>query len=278
MNLEGGFVLKSNHNKAILLLHGLTGSPFEMRWLGGKLHKKGFDVYCPVLPGHCSTLKALKRTKWEHWYDESKKITKELMELYDQEVYTVGLCIGGMIGVLLGKEFSLKGSITLSPILFLDGWTIPKTVHLLPIVLNTPLKHFVYFKEKEPYGIKNEFVRKRVSKMLTKNSVAYDRYPGIIIKELLRLSRQFRKSLAAIQTPTLIIQSSKDDLTSMKSGETIYREISSPFKRLLMLHDSYHLITIDNEKGIVLKEILNFLSDYDTKKEIVRFADVAFGM
>ena len=39
-------------DKAILLIHGYTGSPREMLWLGTQLHKAGYTVSIPRLPGH----------------------------------------------------------------------------------------------------------------------------------------------------------------------------------------------------------------------------------
>ena len=55
-------------NHSVLLIHGLTGSPFEMKYLARKLNKAGFTVKGPCLEGHCTTLKNLSKTNWEDWY------------------------------------------------------------------------------------------------------------------------------------------------------------------------------------------------------------------
>ena len=44
------FYLQGSEEKGVLLVHGLTGTPSEMRFIGKQLHKMGFTVYAPTLP------------------------------------------------------------------------------------------------------------------------------------------------------------------------------------------------------------------------------------
>ncbi len=53
--------------KGVLLVHGLTGSPLEMKFVGKQLNKMGFTVYAPTLAGHCQDEKALVETTYEDW-------------------------------------------------------------------------------------------------------------------------------------------------------------------------------------------------------------------
>ncbi|MGC8869056.1 MAG: alpha/beta hydrolase [Sulfurihydrogenibium sp.] len=258
MSYREGFILKGEGKKALILIHGLTGGPFELRWIGGKFNQEGYDVYCPILAGHCTTLEDLKKTKWQDWLDSVRTLLKTIENDYES-IYVAGLCVGGMLSLLLSKESEkVKKVAAWSPTLYLDGWSIPKAVKLLPLVLATPVKHFFYFKEKFPYGIKNEAVRKKVSSLLTKNAVAYDRFPGVTIKELLKLSKHLIKELPTITKPVIVLHSQYDDLSSVKSAYTIYEKVSSPEKKLLILKDSYHMITIDNERETVFRETLKF--------------------
>ncbi len=55
-----GFEFQGDNGKAVLLLHGYTGSASEMRPLGEYLHKQGYTVLCPLLPGHGTTVEELK--------------------------------------------------------------------------------------------------------------------------------------------------------------------------------------------------------------------------
>jgi carboxylesterase len=52
---------------------------------------------------------------------------------------------------------------------------------------------------------------------------------------------------------------SEDDLTSIKNPDYIEEKIRSNIVRKIILEDSYHMITIDNQKDRVAEERLNFL-------------------
>ncbi|MEZ0323098.1 MAG: alpha/beta fold hydrolase [Hydrogenothermaceae bacterium] len=49
--------------KAVILLHGLTGSPVELKWVAKDFKRAGYDVFTPILPGHCSSIEKLKGIK-----------------------------------------------------------------------------------------------------------------------------------------------------------------------------------------------------------------------
>jgi len=276
-NYEKGFILKSgSSDKAVLLVHGLTGGPAELRWIAGKMKRDGgYDVFCPVLPGHCDTLKSLKKTTWKDWYNVVKEEALRLKQHY-RHVYVGGLCIGGMLGLMVDIECPgiLSGVALWAPVLFLDGWNIPKAVVILPAAMKTPIRYVWSFKETHPYGVKNDFVRKMMQRMMEKNSMAYEIIPGVTIYELLKLSKILRKNLARVNVPTILIHSKIDDFTSIKSSEVIYNGISSSIKKLVVLHNSYHMITIDNEKATVLQETIDFFKSIERASESSSFETV----
>ncbi len=79
-NKKYNFFFKGNSNKAVLLIHGITGTPSEMRYLGNCLNKAGFTVLCNILPRHCSTLGELKKVTWQEVADaciEDLKLLKK---------------------------------------------------------------------------------------------------------------------------------------------------------------------------------------------------------
>lgn len=50
-----------------LLVHGLAGTPAEMKILGKRLNRYGFTVLCPQLAGHCASEEELITTCWSDW-------------------------------------------------------------------------------------------------------------------------------------------------------------------------------------------------------------------
>lgn len=245
-------------SKAVLLFHGLTGSPFEMSKYAKHLHKAGYDVYCYCLPGHGDYAQDIKSVTWKDWAAFAQEKYDKLRFDYD-DFFVSGLCLGSVIALYLAQNNpEITGLVGLSTTLYLDGWTMPWYQFLDKIVLNTILRFYYTFPEREPYGIKNEAIRKKIASLMSKNTVAMDNYPMCCVYELLRLSKHVRKHMADVTCPVILFHSIKDDLTSIKSSRFVHEHISSNDKELIELKDSYHLILYDNERAFVYDKATEF--------------------
>lgn len=267
MNSSLDFELKNENSKgAILLFHGMTGSPFEMKQFGKSLHKAGYDVFCHCLPGHGDKIQNIKKVKWRDWYNFSVENYKRLKESYS-EVYLAGLCMGAVLALAIAQEYTdVSGVISLSATLYLDGWTIPWYNFLMPMGLHTILRFYYSFPEREPYGIKNETIRRKISSLLKKNTVAFDNFPMSCVYELLELSKYTRANMKKIKTPVIVFHSDNDDLTSLKSSNFVHKNISSEIKEYIILKNSYHIVVMDNEKDFVFKKSIDFLNQISSVK------------
>ena len=255
--------------KAILLFHGLTGSPFELRKYAKHLHNKGFDVYAYCLPGHGDHHQRIETVKWQDWINFSNEKYENLRGQY-KEFFLGGLCLGAVIALNLAQNYKdVTGIIGLSTTLYLDGWTIPWYYNLMiGVALHTIVRYYYTFPEREPYGIKNESTRRKVAALMKKNTVALDNYPLSCVYELLRLSKYTRKNMSKVDAPILLIHSVEDDLTSAKSAEFVYDNVSSTSKEYIKLHDSYHLLIYDNEKEFVFNKSVEFMNNLCGKEEL----------
>jgi carboxylesterase len=244
---------------SVLLIHGLTGSPFEMKYLARKLNKAGFTVKGPCLEGHCSTLKDLANTSWNDWYRSVRQSFIE-MKKYANTVSVVGLCMGALLSLHLACEFGSEVAALslISTTLFYDGWSLPWFKFLLPISYYTPFRYIYSYSEKEPYGIKNKPLRERIVNLMRNDLIAYTKTPATSIRELFKLIRQVKKELPAITTPALILHSSEDDQASIKNPEYVEEKIGSTIVQKIILDDSYHMMTIDNQKDRVAEETIKF--------------------
>lgn len=256
-------------SKAILLFHGMTGSPFELKKYAKHLHNKGYDVYGYCLPGHGDHPQSIYTVKWQDWINFSVDKYENLRSQYE-DFFLGGLCLGAVIALNIAQTHKdVTGLVCLSTTLFLDGWTMPWYSFLFPIGLNTILKYYYTFPEREPYGIKNESTRRKIANLMKKNTVAMDHYPMSCVYELLQLSKYTRKTMKKVEAPILLMHSNKDDLTSIKSAKVTYKTISSKNKEMITLTDSYHLVLYDNEKEFVFNKSTEFLESLCTKKEEV---------
>lgn len=256
-------------SKAILLFHGMTGSPFELRKYAKTLHNAGYDVYAYCLPGHGDHPQSIYTVTWQDWVNFSSEKYDSLRNQYD-DFFLGGLCLGAVIALNLAqKHKDVTGVIGLSTTLYLDGWTIPWYYDaLIGIALHTILRFYYTFPEREPYGIKNVSTRRKVENLMKKNTVALDNYPMTCIYELLRLSKATRKNMSKVTAPLLLMHSTEDDLTSIKSSDFVYKNASSESKEYIKLKDSYHLVIYDNEKEFVFNKSIEFMNSLSKEREL----------
>ncbi|UKL13119.1 alpha/beta hydrolase [Dissulfurimicrobium hydrothermale] len=247
---------------AVLLIHGLTGSPFEMKYLARRLNRAGFTVKGPCLAGHGKTLSDLKKSRWQDWYRTVADEFRELKEQY-ATVSVAGLCMGALLALFLSAEFKreVAAIALLSTTLFYDGWGLPWYKFLLPLAYYTPAGYIYSFEEREPYGIKNKALRVRIVELMKDSSIAHSSVPGVSMRELFKLINTTKKLIPQVKTPTLILHSQEDDLASKKNALYVQKNIGARDVRMVLLDDCYHMLPIDNQRDVVADEIITFFKD-----------------
>ncbi|MBQ7449958.1 alpha/beta hydrolase [bacterium] len=264
MSFDFEFIHQEDKPKgAVLLFHGLTGSPFELKKYAQFLHNSGYDVFAECLPGHGEKFNEIYTVKYQDWLDFAYEKFFALRQKY-QKVFISGLCLGAVLALAVGIKFrnEVDGVISLSTTLYLDGWRLPWYKFLIPIGLSTILRFYYCYPECEPHGIKNPKTRNIVKKLLAKGDVGMNDFPMTGIYELLKLSDVVIKDLEKFKAPILLIHSKEDDLTSVRSAEIVYNKISSKKKEKIILYDSYHMVLYDNEKEFVFNKALEFLNSH----------------
>ena len=97
-----GFIERKNPTTVVLLIHGLTGTPSEMKHLGRVISRKGISVACPELAGHCKSIQDLKKTKWQDWYASVEKAFDALKEEFEH-VFITGLSMGALMAMMISE-------------------------------------------------------------------------------------------------------------------------------------------------------------------------------
>jgi len=268
-----GFIERKG-SVGVLLIHGLTGTPTEMKQFGKVIARQGFTVACPELAGHCATIEALSATKWQDWYLSIEAAFDALKEECEH-VFVAGLSMGALIALMLAakKRHQVAGIILLSTTFFYDGWNVPKLKQalLLPLVLYTPLKYFVQWEETAPYGIKDERVRALVHAILENrdnqaaDKIGYFKTPATVILESVRLIKAAKKSLKDVVVPTLIVHATEDDMASLKNAYYTQANISSETVETFFVDDTYHVLTLDKRKDDVARRAAQFCKEQSQK-------------
>lgn len=245
---------------AVLLLHGLAASPLEMRYLARALHRDGFSVHVPHIHGYGYGQAATDSREWH----TGVCATFEKLQREYRTVAVGGLCMGAVLALSLAAEKGREVSALslLSTTLYYDGWSVPWYRFLLPLGYYTPLRHIYKYREREPYGLKNETLRKRIARSVSQSAlteVGAASVPMNHIYQAMRLIQQVKRNLAQVQAPALVVHAIDDDTASTRSAEFVVDHIGSPVVRKIFLNDSYHMVTMDNERELVARETRDFL-------------------
>lgn len=252
----------------VLLIHGLTGTPNEMRGIARTLNQAGYSVYGVQLAGHCGSLEDLVQTRWEDWF-ASVYQGALILKKYVDEIFVAGLSMGALLALQYASQYPVSGVISYSPTFRYDGWSIPRWSKLAGPLLLPPIYHLNLFPnrtfdEAEPYGIKNEPLRARIVHSMQSGDSAEAGLPGNpwhSLYQLQRLSRQVKKNLSKIKAPSLSIHAYNDDVADRNNSQIIYDRVQGE-KKLVWLHNSYHMITIDNDRKQVISESINFIQKH----------------
>jgi carboxylesterase len=256
-------------DEAVLLIHGLTGTPAEMRPIAKRLSQRDFTVMSPQLAGHCGSETDLRRSKWPDWYRSMDRAFEALKREHSR-VYVCGLSMGALIALKLAGEKGQRvdGLGLLSTTFFYDGWNMPrfKRKWVLPLVLYSPLKYFLSWNETPPYGIKCERTRAMVHAVLENRDalaaqkVGIFRTSAITIRESMRLIRATRMALPKVRSPTLIIHANEDDMASVKNAHFVAKHIASRKVETFFVDDTYHVLTLDKRRTEVAQRLAEFFS------------------
>lgn len=86
---------------AVVLLHGLTDSPYSVQRLAADYQRRGFVAVAPRLPGHGTAPGALSDVDWEQWMAVTRLAVREARRLSGEEVplHLVGYSNGGALAM-----------------------------------------------------------------------------------------------------------------------------------------------------------------------------------
>lgn len=235
------FFFKGTNERAVLLLHGYTGAPSEMRLLGEYLNSKGFTVRCVLLPGHGTTPEDLNETTTDDWYAEAERVCCELLSSHSK-VMVAGLSMGGLLTIRIASQLPIERAAILAAPIYLQDKRVP----LFPI-----LKYFVKYLPKQ----------KRNYHEAAKYNVAYDKMPTKPIGSILQMIKTAKAEyIPKIEIPCLIMQSKIEHTVAPKSAQYIYDNIKSKVKKLVWFEHCGHILTLDNEREKVFELVGEFFS------------------
>jgi len=225
----------------VLLCHGFTGTPQSMRPWGEYLADRGYTVHVPLLPGHGTTWQEMNHTRWEDWYSCVDMAFRDLHQTCER-VVVCGLSMGAALSLQLAQEHGprISGLVLVNPAVKFDD---PRA-RLLPV-----LKHLLGSLE----AIGNDVKKQGVTEL------AYTRTPLKAAHSQLVAWQSVIRDLPDVTQPVLLLHSAEDHVVPASSSALILSRISSRDVTEILLLDSYHVATIDNDAPRIFDESAKFV-------------------
>lgn len=236
-----GSVLKKT---GCVLIHGFTGTPWAMEHLGRRLEALGASVRIPLLPGHGTVPEDLNRVTWTDWI-ETVRVQCRSLEKSCDELFLIGLSMGGTISLLLAQERELRGVVCLSTPVKMKSWLRP----LLPLI-----RLFI-----------KEWKKKRDPAVSGHGEeIGYDRYTLPSLIEFFDLMKTCREGLHRVRCPVLIMQARNDRTVPERNADLIRDRIGSADKTVHRLNHPAHMITRGQNQDEVEQRVLAFVQARST--------------
>jgi carboxylesterase len=231
-----------------LLIHGFTGVPREVRWLGEYLAGQGYTVLGSRLSGHGTTPDDLRRLHWRDWLGSAVDGLKLLRDQCER-VFVLGLSMGGMTAINLAAQYpeQVAGIVTMStPITIKADWRM-NFVSLLSL--------FQPYLQKQPAD-PAELAR------LTEH-VSYSVWTTTALRQFMNYLRVTDEALPRVAAPALLIHSKGDKFIPPHNLTHIYERLGSKDKEMLWLEQSGHIVTEDLERHIVFERAAAFIRNHE---------------
>lgn len=232
----------------VVVSHGFTGSPKSSRPWGEYLAQKGLTVRVPRLPGHGTNWQEMNTTTWEDWYAEVERNFEELATVCES-VFICGFSMGGSLALRLAEEKRgrLAGLVLLNPAVQSerpDRFALP--------VLRLFIPSFP--------GIRNDI------KKPGQDEGAYDRIPLKAAYSMMKLWRKVKADITNVDQPILLFRSIDDHVVEPSNAAWILANAASKDTEEVVLNDSYHVATLDNDADQIFETSFAFINRISNKQ------------
>lgn len=235
--------------RRVLLLHGLTGTPAEVRPIAEALHAAGFAVRAPLLPGH-GDAESLAEQGWTAWYGAAAELLRSLAE--GGRVLVVGFSMGALLALRLAavERERVAGVAAISVMLELPAWQAALARGLAALRHHPRLGRFVGHFPKRAVDV-------RISAH-SRGSPSLRVFPYAAIASLADLQRDVQLRLGHITAPLLLLHGRHDHTAPAAFSERVSQAVASERVRRVVLPDSFHIVGVDLDRPQASAEVVAF--------------------
>jgi carboxylesterase len=236
------FDLPGGTGAAALCLHGLTGTPYEVRPLGEALAAAGIRAVGPALPGHNETPERLAGTHHEEWRAAARRELERLRRDHER-VFGVGVSMGGLLVLDLAADAALDAAVVVGVPLRLAR----------PVAALVPVARFFVRAVPKSAGsdIRDPEARAR--------HPSYPVMPLAAVRQLQQLQKRVRRGLGRVTVPLLVAHGAHDRTANPADAQEIVAAVGSAERAHLLLEHSAHIVPVDLDGAALAGAVVRFL-------------------
>lgn len=239
----GPYSKDGNDDLGVLLVHGYTGTPTELRPVADHLHGLGCTISAPLLPGHGTHHRDLERVTRQDWLGAVDDAYAALAKRV-RRVAVLGQSLGGLLALhLAARTPSLAGIVVMAP-----AMRVSRIAQLTRLPL--PLRFLPKFEERRPDLVDVSGLR---------DVWSYTHTPLRPVREVLALQNEVDAVLGSLSAPLLVLQGAHDRTVIPQEARKLVARTTSLPSRLVWLEHSGHILGVDGERSLVCAEVGKFL-------------------
>lgn len=225
----------------VVVSHGFTGTPGSMRPWAQHLATAGYTVRLPLLPGHGGTWQEANRTRWSDWYATVEDSYRELTRRCET-VVACGLSMGGTLVTRLAQQHpeGIAGLVLVNPAYGTRRFDARFAPYIGWAVRSRP-------------SIGGDIKKPGVTEP------AGDRTPVVAFASLYKLWKLTVADLPKVRAPILMYRSRVDHVVDPLSAQLLKAGAVNTMVREVMLEDSYHVATLDNDAPAIFEGSVEFI-------------------
>lgn len=237
---------------ACLLLHGLTGSPAEVRPVGEALAAAGFRVVGPLLPGHGTTPEDLAVVTRDDLRQAARSALFSLAGA--RRIFLGGLSVGALLAMELAARSHLREGLPeisalalLAPAVEFAGatWLFTNVVGRLPVLPIVVSKGGRDIQEKPSDADQRDRV-----------DGSYSAIPLTWGRELRLLRDEALSVVPRIRAPVVLLHGARDRTISPSGSRKLARMLEG--SELHLFERSGHVLPLDVESAAVCATVVDF--------------------
>lgn len=272
---------KKQRRTGVLLVHGLTGTPTEMKPLEKYLQRAGLDTENVLLAGHGAGSAEIIASSYKDWIESVRQSLAKLLERNDRAIIC-GLSMGALLACEAAlSESRVSGLVLMSPTLRYDGSVLDDSIidwiwgsSLTRQVMKSMVKTFpflgekFYWEELPPYGIRDERIQRQITKSIEASKAGGGNEFGVFrtyygpLAQMMDLVDRVQRGFAKLKCPVLLMHSLDDTIASIHNASETYLKVGSNNKALFLISGCDHVMTLDLQRSLVHKTIGRFVEAY----------------